>query len=64
MKYNPQVNEDVARLPGLCQAHPYLPDALAQGALELHVGAGAVPGARSAAWTACSLHPRPARTAS
>ena len=35
MKYNPRVNEDVARLPGFRQAHPYLPDALAQGALEL-----------------------------
>jgi glycine dehydrogenase subunit 2 len=35
MKYNPRVNEDVARLPGFRQAHPYLPDDLAQGALEL-----------------------------
>ncbi len=35
MKYNPRVNEDVARLPGFSKAHPYLPDALAQGALEL-----------------------------
>jgi len=35
MKYNPRVNEDVARLPGFGKAHPYLPDALAQGALEL-----------------------------
>ena len=35
MKYNPRVNEDVARLPGFRQAHPYLPDTLAQGALEL-----------------------------
>ena len=35
MKYNPRVNEDVARLPGFARAHPYLPDALAQGALEL-----------------------------
>jgi glycine dehydrogenase subunit 2 len=35
MKYNPRVNEDVARLPGFSRAHPYLPDELAQGALEL-----------------------------
>ena len=35
MKYNPRVNEDVARLPGFSKAHPYLPDDLAQGALEL-----------------------------
>jgi glycine dehydrogenase subunit 2 len=35
MKYNPRVNEDVARLPGFARAHPYLPDELAQGALQL-----------------------------
>jgi glycine dehydrogenase subunit 2 len=35
MKYNPRVNEDAARLPGFAKAHPYLPDALAQGALRL-----------------------------
>ncbi len=35
MKYNPRVNEDVARLPGFSKAHPYLPDEAAQGALEL-----------------------------
>ena len=35
MKYNPRVNEDVVRLPGFSKAHPYLPDDLAQGALEL-----------------------------
>ncbi|RPI09565.1 MAG: glycine dehydrogenase subunit 2 [Zetaproteobacteria bacterium] len=35
MKYNPRVNEDLVRLPGFSKAHPYLPDALAQGALEL-----------------------------
>jgi glycine dehydrogenase subunit 2 len=35
MKYNPRVNEDVARLPGFAKAHPYLPDELAQGALAL-----------------------------
>ncbi len=35
MKYNPRVNEDVARLPGFRQAHPYLPAEVAQGALQL-----------------------------
>jgi glycine dehydrogenase subunit 2 len=35
MKYNPRVNEDAARLPGFSKAHPYLPEDLAQGALEL-----------------------------
>ena len=35
MKYNPKTNERQAGLPGLAQAHPLLPDALSQGALEL-----------------------------
>ena len=35
MKYNPVVNEAVARLPGFAGLHPLVPDALAQGALEL-----------------------------
>ncbi|MBI3989385.1 MAG: aminomethyl-transferring glycine dehydrogenase subunit GcvPB [candidate division NC10 bacterium] len=35
MKYNPRVNEDMARLPGFARLHPYTPEALAQGALQL-----------------------------
>jgi glycine dehydrogenase subunit 2 len=35
MKYNPRVNELVARIEGLAEAHPYRPDALAQGVLEI-----------------------------
>src|SRR5262245_27766861 len=35
MKYNPVVNEEIARLPGFAALHPLVPDALAQGALEL-----------------------------
>jgi glycine dehydrogenase subunit 2 len=35
MKYNPRVNEYVARIEGLAEAHPYRPDALAQGILEV-----------------------------
>jgi glycine dehydrogenase subunit 2 len=35
MKYNPRVNELVARLEGLAWAHPYQPEALAQGAMEV-----------------------------
>jgi glycine dehydrogenase subunit 2 len=35
MKYNPRINEVVARLPGLTQAHPLMPDALVQGTLEI-----------------------------
>jgi glycine dehydrogenase subunit 2 len=35
MKYNPRVNEFVARIEGLAEAHPYRPEALAQGILEV-----------------------------
>lgn len=35
MKYNPKVNEVVARLPGLSQIHPLAPPALIGGALDL-----------------------------
>jgi glycine dehydrogenase subunit 2 len=35
MKYNPKINEWAARLPGFGNLHPYMPDELVQGALEL-----------------------------
>ncbi|MBI2413743.1 MAG: aminomethyl-transferring glycine dehydrogenase subunit GcvPB [Deltaproteobacteria bacterium] len=35
MKYNPKVNEALCRLPGLSMIHPYEPEELVQGALEL-----------------------------
>ncbi len=35
MKYNPKVNEWVARLPGFANLHPYAPEHTIQGALEL-----------------------------
>jgi glycine dehydrogenase subunit 2 len=35
MKYNPRVNEFVARIEGLAEAHPYRPESLAQGVLEV-----------------------------
>lgn len=35
MKYNPIVNEAVARMPGFAALHPLIPDAWAQGTLEL-----------------------------
>jgi glycine dehydrogenase subunit 2 len=35
MKYNPRINEVVARTEGLAWAHPYQPESLAQGALEI-----------------------------
>lgn len=38
MKYNPKVNEVVARFPGFAQIHPLAPVELLQGALELLYG--------------------------
>jgi glycine dehydrogenase subunit 2 len=35
MKYNPRVNEVVARLDGLANAHPYQPEKISQGALRI-----------------------------
>ncbi|MBI3667894.1 MAG: aminomethyl-transferring glycine dehydrogenase subunit GcvPB [Acidobacteria bacterium] len=35
MKYNPRLNEYVARLEGLAQAHPYQPEHLSQGAMRI-----------------------------
>jgi glycine dehydrogenase subunit 2 len=35
MKYNPRVNEVVARLPELAESHPYQPEKLSQGALRI-----------------------------
>ncbi|MFD1138075.1 aminomethyl-transferring glycine dehydrogenase subunit GcvPB [Paenibacillus urinalis] len=35
MKYNPKINEDVARYTGFAKIHPYQPEESVQGALEL-----------------------------
>ena len=35
MKHNPRTNEEVARLPGFAAAHPFAPEGVSQGALEL-----------------------------
>ena len=35
MKYNPRLNEAVARIDGIIDAHPYQPESLAQGMLEI-----------------------------
>ncbi len=35
MKYNPRINELVARIEGLAWAHPYAPELLAQGSMEV-----------------------------
>ena len=35
MKYNPKVNEDIARLTGFSALHPHSPTSFAQGSLQL-----------------------------
>ncbi len=35
MKYNPKINEDVSRLPGLAGLHPYQSEEMTQGALKM-----------------------------
>jgi glycine dehydrogenase subunit 2 len=35
MKYNPKINENVARIPGLSKIHPYQPQSTVQGSLAL-----------------------------
>ena len=35
MKHNPRINEETARLPGFLETHPYTPEPLVQGCLEL-----------------------------
>jgi glycine dehydrogenase subunit 2 len=35
MKHNPRTNEEMARLPGFAAAHPFAPESVSQGALEL-----------------------------
>ena len=35
MKYNPRVNETVARVDGLAWIHPYQPESLSQGAMQI-----------------------------
>ena len=56
MKYNPKINEDMARLPGFARLHPLVPEALGQGALRLmHELAGML--AEIAGMDAVSLQP-------
>lgn len=40
MKYNPKINEAIARMTGFAGAHPFAPDSMVQGCLELlwHLG--------------------------
>ena len=37
MKYNPRINEAVAKIDGLAWAHPYQPESLSQGVMEIIV---------------------------
>jgi glycine cleavage system P protein (glycine dehydrogenase) subunit 2 len=56
MKYNPRLNEDMARLPGFARLHPLTPEIAAQGALALmHALAAAL--AEIAGMDAVSLQP-------
>jgi glycine dehydrogenase subunit 2 len=56
MKYNPKINEDMARLGGFARLHPLAPEALAQGALQLMHELGAML-AEVAGMDAVSLQP-------
>jgi glycine cleavage system P protein (glycine dehydrogenase) subunit 2 len=56
MKYNPKLNEDMARLAGFARLHPLAPEAAAQGALELMHALGAMLG-EIAGMDAVSLQP-------
>src|SRR6478609_9135846 len=38
MKYNPKINERMARLEGFTRSHPYMPFDRIQGALEIQMG--------------------------
>ncbi len=56
MKYNPKINEDMARVPGFARLHPLAPEAASQGALQLlHELAGML--AEIAGMDAVSLQP-------
>ncbi len=56
MKYNPKLNEDMARLPGFARLHPLAPESAVQGALALmHALAAAL--AEIAGMDAVSLQP-------
>ena len=35
MKYNPKINEEIAAMPEFTQLHPYAPEELSQGTLEI-----------------------------
>ena len=63
MKYNPRINEKVARIEGLANLHPLTPAPLAQGALDIVFRARTVSCRRSPGLPAVTLNRRPARRA-
>ena len=63
MKYNPRVNEFVARLDGIATEHPYQPQELSQGCLKILQAAAKIACSKSPAWTPSRCNPRPARRA-
>ena len=63
MKYNPKINEDMARLGGFARLHPLAPEAASQGALQL-MWELARTWPRSPGWTRCGSSPRPGPRAS
>src|SRR5207237_7187166 len=56
MKYNPKLNEDMARLAGFARLHPLAPEAASQGALRLMYDLGVML-AEVAGVGAGALHP-------
>ena len=64
MKYNPKINEDMARLGGFGRLHPLAPEALSQGALQLMHDLAVDAGRDRRAWTPSRCSRRPALRAS
>ena len=64
MKYNPKLNEDMARLPGFARLHPLTPEDASPGGAPAHVRAGARSWPRSSGWTPSRSSRRPAPRAS
>ena len=64
MKYNPRINERIARLAGFAAAHPLQPDDQVQGALRLMWEPEKTPSRPSPAWRAPPCSQRPAHTGS
>ncbi len=63
MKYNPRVNEFIARLDGIATEHPYQPQELSQGCLKILRDTAAAACSKSPAWTPPRCNPRRERKA-